>query len=1035
MDRRKRIADMKNPHEKHAAPRREETPDRIAREWQRTFDADRDAIWILDKDQRIIRCNKMAQQIFNRSQDEMIGKRCWEITHGTAEPIPECPAVRVEKSLRRESKELQIDARWFEIYVDPILDDDGGISGFVHIVSDITDRKRAGEALRESEERFRKIFDEGRFGMVIVSRDFFFARANAAFCTMLGYSETELASRTFKDVTHPDHLAEDVENVTRLMKGEIAVYKTEKRYVRKDGGIVWGSATITAIRNDRGELQHFLTMVEDITERKRAEEALRESEEKFRNVFDNSAIGKSITYIDGSIHANPALCRMLGYTGEELSQKRWQDISHPDDVALSQKYVDQMLSGAAKFARFKKRYVKKDGSIIWTDVSTVLQTDTKGTPLYYITAVVDITEQRRMEAALHESEQHYRRVSELATDYIYKLGVAADRTVTMNFVSDNFYSVTGRTREDAMTVDLWRGIIHPDDVEKIMGLLRRLIAEPQSAELECRSYIHGHRLRWIQVIARSEWDEREGRVTAIVGAVKDITERKLAEEAIAAERERLAVTLRSIGDAVIATDVQGTIVLMNKVAETLTGWLLEEASGKPLSEVFAVVDELTREPSDNPVEQVLSSGAIVELANHTLLVSRDGTERIIADSGAPIRDINDTIIGVVLVFRDMTEKQKFMDAIQRTAKLDALGVLAGGIAHDFNNLLTGIFGYIDLIRSVSKDEQTREYLDATLAAMNRAKALTLQLMTFAKGGSPVQKITPLVPFVRETAQFALSGSNISCRFSSDETLWPCNIDKNQIGQVIDNIVINAQQAMPNGGDIVITAANISFGEREHPPLAGGDYVKISIRDFGIGIPKDILPRIFDPFYTTKMKGHGLGLTTCYSIVSRHGGCIDVESEPGTGSTFHVYLPASVGAVVADAARISTHRGSGTIIVVDDEEVVRDTLRHMLESMGYAVVCKNDGKEAIDFYIAETRAARRFSAMILDLTVHGGMGGLEAVGEIRKLNTEMPVFVTSGYADNSVMKDPVAYGFTASISKPFTIAELSELLNRNVMQSS
>jgi CheY-like chemotaxis protein len=371
-------------------------------------------------------------------------------------------------------------------------------------------------------------------------------------------------------------------------------------------------------------------------------------------------------------------------------------------------------------------------------------------------------------------------------------------------------------------------------------------------------------------------------------------------------------------------------------------------------------------------------------------------------------------------------------------KLDSLGVLAGGIAHDFNNLLTGIFGFIDLARSVSKDAKTVDYLESTIAAMNRAKALTFQLLTFAKGGSPVQKTTPLIPFVQEAAQFALSGSNISCKFSLAETLWPCNIDKNQIGQVIDNIVINAQQAMPNGGAIEITAKNISpgLGEKSHPPLADGNYVKVSIKDFGIGIPKDIMPRIFDPFYTTKTKGHGLGLATCYSIMNRHGGCIDVESEPGKGSTFHVYLPASTVAAVTNTAAPGRHKGSGTIIVMDDEEVVRETIRKMLESLGYAVVCKKDGREAIDFYIDETRAKRKFAALIFDLTVPGGMGGIEAVAEIRKLNAgalpKVPVFVVSGYADNSVMKNPREYGFTASLSKPFTIAELSEMLNKNVL---
>jgi CheY-like chemotaxis protein len=212
----------------------------------------------------------------------------------------------------------------------------------------------------------------------------------------------------------------------------------------------------------------------------------------------------------------------------------------------------------------------------------------------------------------------------------------------------------------------------------------------------------------------------------------------------------------------------------------------------------------------------------------------------------------------------------------------------------------------------------------------------------------------------------------------------------------------------------------------------GDYVKVSIKDSGIGIPKEIILRIFDPFYTTKTKGHGLGLATCYSIINRHGGCIDVESEPGRGSTFHVYLPASIETPVTDTVAIARHKGSGTIIVMDDEEVIRATIRNMLQSLGYTVVCKNNGREVIDFLITETRAEHQFAAIMLDLTIRGGMGGIEAVKEIREFNKEIPVFVASGYADDSVMKNPAQYGFTASISKPFTIAELSAMLDKNII---
>lgn len=382
------------------------------------------------------------------------------------------------------------------------------------------------------------------------------------------------------------------------------------------------------------------------------------------------------------------------------------------------------------------------------------------------------------------------------------------------------------------------------------------------------------------------------------------------------------------------------------------------------------------------------------------------------------------------------EHLKLEQQIQQTQKLESLGVLASGIAHDFNNLMGGIFGYIDLAMEKSTDPIITQYLTKAMTTIERARGLTGQLLTFAKGGAPVQKITALFPFVEETVHFALSGSNVSCRFDVMDNLWMCNIDRNQIEQVIDNIIINAEQAMPNGGTIEITARNVSLEGNEFAFIAKGHYVCLSIKDTGIGILKESLPHIFDPFYTTKSKGHGLGLATCYSIIHRHGGTIDVESEPGRGSTFHVYLPASTDVASVVGLPEVTHAGSGTFIVMDDEDVMRDTIRNMLQTFGYTVVCMHDGREAIHFFTQEANEKRPIAGMILDLTVPGGMGGKTAVAEIRRLslNADIPIFAASGYADDPVMKNPEAFGFTASICKPFRKSELAEMLEKKMKRA-
>lgn len=377
-------------------------------------------------------------------------------------------------------------------------------------------------------------------------------------------------------------------------------------------------------------------------------------------------------------------------------------------------------------------------------------------------------------------------------------------------------------------------------------------------------------------------------------------------------------------------------------------------------------------------------------------------------------------------------QRKYEQQLQQTQKLESLGILAGGIAHDFNNLLGGVYLYIDLAAGEIKDKIILEYLSNATSTIERARALTLQLLTFAKGGVPIKKVEHLFPFVQETAQFALSGSNVLCNFEIQQDLPTCDFDKNQISQVIDNIVINAKQAMPDGGAILLTAENIKVAQNDHPQLTGGDYIRISIKDSGVGMPKEILPRIFDPFYTTKTTGHGLGLASCYSIVKRHGGSIDVESEPGKGSTFHIFLPASKEIVSSSPEKFaSVHKGRGTFLVMDDEEVILNTFRTILEKFGYEVICKKNGKEAIDFVSSEIDAKREIRGMIFDLTIPGGMGGREAIDEIRKMNFKNPAFVTSGYAEDPVMANPEEYGFTSSLSKPFRKSELSELLNKYI----
>jgi len=515
----------------------------------------------------------------------------------------------------------------------------------------------------------------------------------------------------------------------------------------------------------------------------------------------------------------------------------------------------------------------------------------------------------------------------------------------------------------------------------------------------------------------------------------NITQRKQMLQALAEEKELLSVTLRSIGDGVITTDISGRVILINKVAEMLTGWPHREAVGRPLTEVFNIIDEISRQALNSPVEKILRTETMVEPFHNVILLHRSGIERRVAFSGSPIRDDKSKTIGMVLAFRDITDQIRTEQEMIKVKKLESIGVLAGGIAHDFNNILSVILGNIDFALSLSDSNmssESKELLDEAMKASLRAQGLTQQLLTFAKGGEPVKETASLSDVIMESANFILHGEKVACRYNFPANLWLVDIDKGQISQVVQNIILNASQAMPGGGMIDVSCENVAAADiRDFDTPENTRYVKVTIMDRGIGIPANILERIFDPYFSTKQKGSGLGLAITHSIISKHSGTISVNSIPGTGTTFIVYLPASDnGSVAAKKVEMTESAGQkARIMVMDDEEQILKLTNRMLSKMGHEVVLAGDGAEAVRLYKEAFDKGAPMDLVIMDLTIPGGMGGKDAVKEILAVNPQAKVLVSSGYSTDPVMASYSEFGFCGALVKPFQLSELKKTLKK------